>query len=131
MEGAPTINSCAAVDLNKPVLLMSGKMEELAFPTLAPEEIEALRPYASAHEFADGEHVFKAGQSEIDLFVVESGKIDVLNPADHHRLVATHEPGAFSGDIDLLTRRPPLVDGVARGMTRVLRVPGRQVRELL
>ena len=110
---------------------MSGKMEELAFPTLTREEIEVLRPFATSHDFANGEHVFRAGQAEIDLFVVETGNIDILNPADQNRLVATHEPGAFSGDIDLLTRRPPLVNGVARGNTRVLRVAGRQVRELL
>ena len=110
---------------------MPTKYEELAFPTLAPDEIDALRPYATTHDFADGEYIFRAGQSGMDLFIVVSGQINVLNPADHNRHVATHEPGAFSGDIDLLTRRPPLVNGVACGPTRVLKIPGTQVRELL
>ena len=111
--------------------MMPTKIEEMAFPILSDNEIEALRPFATAHDFADGEYVFKAGQAEIDLFIVESGKIDILNPADHDRHVATHEAGAFSGDIDLLTRRPPLVHGVARGPTRVLRVPGGKLREVV
>jgi thioredoxin reductase (NADPH) len=37
----------------------------------------------------------------------------------------------FAGDIDLLTRRPPIVNAVAQGATRVLRVPGSHLRELL
>src|SRR5215213_9826254 len=110
---------------------MPDKMDALAFPSLAPEEIEAIRQFATVQDFADGAYVFRAGQAEIDLFVVETGKIDIFNPANRNRLVATHKPGEFSGDIDLLTRRPPLVHGVARGQTRVLRVPGKQVRTLL
>jgi thioredoxin reductase (NADPH) len=67
----------------------------------------------------------------MDLYVVESGTIDILNPADDDQLVVHHGPGEFSGDIDLLTGRPPIVTGVARGATSVLRVPGNQVRDLL
>jgi thioredoxin reductase (NADPH) len=45
--------------------------------------------------------------------------------------VVTHGPGQFAGDIDLLTRRPVLVNAVARGKTRVMRVPGPKLREIL
>jgi thioredoxin reductase (NADPH) len=45
--------------------------------------------------------------------------------------VATHHPGAFAGDIDLLTGRPVIVSAVSRGASRVLRVPGSQLRVLL
>src|SRR5262249_27376439 len=40
-------------------------------------------------------------------------------------------PGQFAGDIDLLTRRPVIVNGVARGKTKLMRVPGPRLRELL
>ena len=46
-------------------------------------------------------------------------------------MIATHRPGQFSGDIDLLTGRPVIVTAVARGKTRVLCVPGSQLRLLL
>jgi thioredoxin reductase (NADPH) len=65
------------------------------------------------------------------LFVVESGALDIINPSDHDRLVTTHHPGQFSGDIDLLTRRPVVVTAIARGTTRLLRIPGPRLREVL
>jgi thioredoxin reductase (NADPH) len=67
----------------------------------------------------------------LDLFVVESGAMDILNPSDDNRLVVTHGPGQFAGDIDLLTRRPVIVTGVARGSTQLMRVGGPRLRELL
>jgi len=67
----------------------------------------------------------------LDLFVVESGAIEILNPSDENRHVVTHGPGEFAGDIDLLTRRPVIVTAIARGPTRLMRVPGARLRELL
>jgi thioredoxin reductase (NADPH) len=110
---------------------MSTRCEESAFPRLNEEELRRLRHLATQQEFSDGETVFKVGDADIDLFVVESGKIDILNPTDNNRLITTHEPGTFAGDIDLLTRRPVIVTAVARGPTRVLRVSGNKLRELL
>ena len=35
------------------------------------------------------------------------------------------------GDIDVLTRRPVVVTAIARGKTRLLRIPGTKVRTVL
>src|SRR5882672_8185452 len=105
--------------------------EEAAFPRLSTAELAVLKPLGTAHDYADGETIFRAGQADIDLFVVESGRIDILNPIDNNRVIATHEPGQFSGDIDLLTGRPVIVTGVARGKSRIWRVPGSHLRALL
>jgi thioredoxin reductase (NADPH) len=105
--------------------------QETAFPQLTAAEIAILKPLATAHDYADGETIFRAGQADIDFFVVESGSIDILNPSDGNRLIVTHEPGQFSGDIDLLTGRPVIVTAVARGKSRVWRVPGSHLRALL
>lgn len=86
---------------------------------------------AISQDFSDGQTIFKVGDADIDLFVVESGKIDIINPTDNDRLITTHEAGQFAGDIDLITRRPVIVTASARGPTRVLRVPGGKLRELL
>lgn len=105
--------------------------ETIAFPRLNAGELEALRPLATRCTYEDGQVVFHAGDAELDLFVVESGGIEITNPADDHRHVVTHGPGEFAGDIDLLTRRPVIVTGKARGRTDLLRVPGARLRELL
>jgi thioredoxin reductase (NADPH) len=105
--------------------------EETAFPRLTAAEIAILKPLATACDCADGETVFRAGQADIDFFVIESGQIDILNPADLNQVIVEHGPGQFSGDIDLLTGRPVMVTGVARGKSRVWRVPGSHLRALL
>jgi thioredoxin reductase (NADPH) len=105
--------------------------ETIAFPRLDAAELESLRPLATRCAFEDGQEVFRAGDAELDLFVVESGGIEITNPSDGGRHVVTHGPGQFAGDIDLLTRRPVIVNGTARGRTEVLRVPGARLREML
>ena len=56
--------------------------EVTAFPRLTAAEIAILKPLATPREYADGETMFfRAGQADIDFFVVESGQIDILNPA--------------------------------------------------
>jgi thioredoxin reductase (NADPH) len=120
--------------MNMPVVAQSAETvdsAEIAFPRLSSAELSALAMFATCQEMTDGQVVFRAGEPDIDLFVVESGQIDIHNPADGNRLIATHTAGEFAGDIDLLTRRPIIVTGIARGRTRLLRVPGGRLRELL
>jgi thioredoxin reductase (NADPH) len=105
--------------------------DDIAFPRLSTAEINHLKPLASARDYADGEIVFRAGQPDIDLFVVESGAIEIQNPADENRVIVIHDRLQFSGDIDLLTGRPVNVTGVARGQSRIWRVPGIHLRALL
>src|SRR5882757_1338214 len=105
--------------------------EQVAFPQLSAAELDVLKSLATSHDYADGDTIFRAGQADIDLYVVESGQIDILNPTDGNRLIVSHHPGQFSGDIDLLTGRPVIVTAVARGKSRVWRVPGSHLRALL
>ena len=107
------------------------QIQGVAFPRLTSAEIAVVRPLATVHDYADGEAIFRAGQADIDLVIVESGQVEIQNPTDGRRVIAVHEPGGFAGDIDLLTGRPVIVTAVARGKTRVLCVPGSQLRTLL
>jgi thioredoxin reductase (NADPH) len=105
--------------------------EKIAFPRLTDAEIGVIRPLAAACDYVDGATVFQAGQPEVDLFIVESGAIEIRNPTADHSLIVVHEPGHFSGDIDILTGRPVIVTGIAKGPTRLLRVPNGHLRSLL
>jgi thioredoxin reductase (NADPH) len=105
--------------------------EEVAFPRLTSAERGLVKSLATSCEYADGETIFPAGQPDIDFYVVEEGHVDICSPTEDSRLIVTHDPGQFSGDIDLLTGRPVLVTAIARGTTRVLRVPNSQLRSLL
>jgi len=102
-----------------------------AFPRLDTIDLESLAPLATCETYTDGQTVFRAGDADIDFFTVESGQLDILNPADNNALIVSHGPGEFAGDIDILTRRPVIVTAVARGRTNLLRVPGEKLRLLL
>src|SRR3989475_6295035 len=105
--------------------------ESIAFPHLTPRDLEQLRPFGTPCSYEDGQVIFSAGEDAIDLFVVESGAMEILHPAQDNRSVVTLGAGQFSGDIELLTRRPPLVTGIARGRTQLTRVSGVRIREVL
>src|SRR5215831_7109659 len=109
---------------------ISAPANAIAFPKLTAADMALLKPLATACSFKDGETIFRAGDADVDLFVVESGEVAVLNPADGE-VIVSHGPGQFSGDIDLLTRRPVIVTGVARGQTQLLRISGERLREVL
>src|SRR5215469_693930 len=55
--------------------------EETAFPRLAGAELALVKPLAKPCDYADGAIVFRAGQPDIDLYVVESGRLEIRNPA--------------------------------------------------
>lgn len=104
---------------------------ENAFPTLDPQELGIIRRLGTVVTLADGETAFVAGDADIDFYAVLEGVLEIVNPTDHGTRVAIHGPGQFAGDIDLLTRRPVVVTAIARGPTRLVRVPGGQFRRLL
>jgi thioredoxin reductase (NADPH) len=103
---------------------MAIALDPRAFPTLDDEEMEQLKKHAECKSFRDGQTIYQAGKGNMSLFVVKSGGIEIRNPAKDNEVIVTHGPGQFSGDIDLLTGRPVMVNGVARGPTDVLMVEG-------
>ncbi len=97
--------------------------EDTAFAKLTQSELTLVGTLGAQVDFSDREILFRAGEAKIDLFVVLEGSVDIVNPADANRLVVTHDPGSFIGDIDLLTGRPVLVTAIARGKAKTIRVP--------
>ena len=82
---------------------------ESAFPKLSGDEMTIVRSMARGEQFGEGDVVFRAGDADIDFFVVEAGQVEILNPTADNARITVHEPGEFVGDIDLLTGRPILV----------------------
>lgn len=102
-----------------------------AFPRLDAHDLAVLKPLSETASFSDGQIVFRAGDVDLDLFVVVTGGIKILNPSDENRHIVTHGPGQFAGDIDLLTHRPIIVTGVACGQTQLLRIKTFRIHEIL
>src|SRR3954471_21693324 len=110
---------------------MEESSRDRAFPRLTDDEMDLVRQMAVRQSAADGQVVFRAGQADIDFFVVESGELEILNPTNNNARIVVHQAGEFAGDIDMLPRRPVIVTAVARGEdTVLLRVPGNEMRRL-
>ncbi len=103
----------------------------IAFPRLEAHDMMLLKLLSDSVSFSDGEIIFHAGDVDLDLFVVETGGIKIVNPADENRHIVTHGPGQFAGDIDLLTHRPVILTGIAYGPTQLFRIPATQLHEIL
>jgi thioredoxin reductase (NADPH) len=99
------------------------------FPTLTPEQIARIAPFAHERRLRDGESLWNQGDRNLPLFVILEGEVEILSGADH--LVAVHAPGGFSGDVDILSGRPVVVRARARGATRVLELPSERARSLV
>ena len=105
---------------------------DIAFPRLDESQIAVLERFASRRSLRDGESLFEAGARRGGFFVVLSGALEIIDSsAGEPRTIAVHEPGEFTGDIDILRRRRPVVSAVARGDTEVLEVPPADIRRII
>ena len=102
---------------------------EGTFPKLTDEQRARIAVFARERRFSDGELLWDQGDDGRPLYVVLEGKITILSGADV--FVTAHEPGQFSGDVDMLAGRPAVVRGRAAGDTRVLELPAPRLRSLV
>ena len=103
--------------------------EDQAFPALTARQIARIAPLARERDLADGESLWEAGDRDRPLFVILSGAVEILLGADH--VVTVGKEGAFTGDVDLLSGRPVVAHGRARGPTRVLELQAARLRSLV
>lgn len=106
--------------------------QNVAFPRLSEEEIAALAPLGKRRQLEDGQPLFQAGERGGGFFVVLSGEVAIIDRSgDEPRTVTIHQPGEFTGDIDILRRRRPVVSGVAQGKTEVLHIASADIRRII
>jgi thioredoxin reductase (NADPH) len=82
----------------------SATPNERAFPTLTPAQVERIASHGSRRSVARGEVLMHPGIAGAHFYVVVSGAIEVRRVMrDGETLITTHFPGAFSGEVGLLT----------------------------
>jgi len=115
-----------------PTLSADDPRGEIAFPRLSQDQLATLATHATRRDFRDGDRLFEAGGSRNAFYVVVSGAVEIVDRSgDEPRTLVVHQPGQFTGDVDLLTQRRPLVSALARGDTRVLEIAPQDVRRII
>jgi thioredoxin reductase (NADPH) len=75
-----------------------------AFPTLTAAQMERIAPHGMQRSVAQGEVLMQPGVAGARFYLVVSGAIEVRRATrDGETLITTHFPGAFSGEVGLLT----------------------------
>jgi len=103
-----------------------------AFPTLTAEQIDRARPYGKIRPVKVGDIVFEAGDSHISMFILLSGKLDIVQPRkEGERLITTHLPGAFTGEISMISGRRSLARGLVAEAGEFLEISPDNLRTLI
>ncbi len=96
----------------------------IAFPRLDEQQLSRIREVARERTLANGETLWSVGERTASFFVVLSGEVEIRQPDTQGKshLIVRHGPGGFTGDVDLLSPKASVVEGVAYGETQVLEV---------
>lgn len=73
-------------------------------------------------EFAAGAIVFREGDAGGDMFIIETGQVDIVLKARGDTPVASLGPGDFFGEMAMLEDQPRFASAVARNAVRALRI---------
>jgi thioredoxin reductase (NADPH) len=83
-----------------------------AFPTLDPSAIRRVMRYGTASVVGEGAILVEQGEPmEYFIVVVEGEAVVEMTSQNGTEFIATHGPGEFFGDVNLLSGRPSLVRG--------------------
>ena len=103
-----------------------------AFPKLTAEQIDRIRPYGKVRAVSAGEILFDVGNEHMPMFVLLSGKLEVVQPTcSAERALVTHEPGGFSGEINMISGRRSLARGRVTEAGEFLEVSQENLRSLI
>jgi thioredoxin reductase (NADPH) len=106
--------------------------EAIAYPVLDNGQQGRLRRYGTMRRVTAGEILYSPADDSSDLLVVLSGEVVVTNDALRRSVeLARHEPGQFTGELNMLTGQRPFLTARASTDGTVLALTPAQVREVL
>jgi thioredoxin reductase (NADPH) len=89
--------------------LITGGVPDGALPTLTAEQIERAARRGRRRTTVQGEVLFEPGERAVPTFVVVSGELQVMLPADARQtVILTYGPGQFSGEVNAMSGRPAI-----------------------
>jgi len=82
------------------------------FPVLTAAQIARVRSAGKVRKVERGEVLFRPGDTAVPFFVLLSGSMEIVQPdLGGERLVTTHDPGAFTGEVSMISGQRCLVLG--------------------
>ena len=79
------------------------------FPTLTAEQLSRISAHGRRRSTTRGEVLVEVGDNAVPVFVVISGELQALRPAERgDTLIVRHQPGQFTGETNMISGRPAL-----------------------
>ena len=116
------------------IVMAANNLQALAFPVLDDAQIAQLSGCikTTPARYKDGDILIHTGDRMLRFFIVKSGTIDIVDYSDDEpKIVRTHHPGEFTGDISHLTGLPSIITAIARGDCEVVEVTTEELRQIL
>jgi thioredoxin reductase (NADPH) len=103
-----------------------------AFPELDAAQLAELEPLGTRRTVTAGEVLYRAGDVRYDFFVVVSGTVEIAIEADGgEQIIATHGPGRFLGELNLLTGQRVFVSARVTESGEVIAITREELRRLI
>ena len=113
-----------------PLTLFSGA--ERMFPILTPAQIKRIADHGVLRSIRSGEVLIEAGARVVPFFVITAGRVEAVRPSGKgETLVTIHEPGQFTGEVNMLSGRPALVQSRAIESGEVIELNREQLLALV
>jgi thioredoxin reductase (NADPH) len=113
---------------------MAGTMgdEEQATPTLSAADMALIEEYGDRRQVQEGEYLYREGDVTNDFFVVVSAEIDVVMMVDgEERVIISHGPGRFLGELNMLSGLRVYVSARVVTTGEVVAISRDRLRELM
>jgi thioredoxin reductase (NADPH) len=101
-------------------------------PTLDGSEIALLEPLGKRKQVEAGQYLYRQGDASYDFYVILSGLVEIVVDSDGgERIIVTHGPGRFLGELNLLSGLRVFVSARVVEAGEVLAVPVAALRRVL
>ena len=98
-------------------------IKSTAFPKLSDEQMQAVNKFTTVSSFSDGDTLFSSGDKNAKFFIIKSGQVEIIERSTGKRhSVTVHDPGEFTGELNMLNGRPSVVSAIAKGDCQVYEV---------
>jgi len=106
--------------------------EEQATPTLNAADMALIAEYGDRRQVQEGEYLYREGDATNEFFVVVSAEIDVVMTVDgEERVIMSHGPGRFLGELNMLSGLRVYVSARVVKAGEVVAISRDRLRELM
>ena len=100
--------------------LIDRETNQAAFPKLSEDNLQELSQFGESRQVEDGETLVKAGEKEFDFYIIESGKVRVVDTSSgEEKTITTLGEREFVGDLANLKGSPSKMTVVTEGECRL------------